>query len=68
MLYVRHLTSDVTEESLKAKFEEYGRVERVKKIKDYGFVHFEDRDSAVKALAELNGAVSVYHLELHPGG
>ena len=25
----------------------YGKVERVKKIKDYAFVHFEERDQAV---------------------
>lgn len=30
-------------------------MERVKKIKDYAFVHFEDRDNAIKALSELNG-------------
>ena len=26
----------------------FGRVERVKKIKDYAFVHFEERDQAVE--------------------
>ena len=26
----------------------YGKVERVKKIKDYAFVHFEERDQAVE--------------------
>ena len=55
MLYVRNLTSDVSEESLKEKFSEFGKVERVKKIKDYGFVHFEERDDAVKAMEGLNG-------------
>ena len=25
----------------------YGKVERVKKIKDYAFVHFEERDQAL---------------------
>lgn len=30
-------------------------MERVKKIKDYAFVHFEDRDSAVVAMKALNG-------------
>ena len=57
MLYVRNLKSDVTEEQLKEKFEPYGKIERVKKIKDYGFIHFEDRDDAVKAMEELNGTV-----------
>lgn len=30
-------------------------MERVKKIKDYAFVHFEDRDHAVKAMRDLDG-------------
>lgn len=46
-MYVRNLTQDCTEEKLKEAFEVYGVVERVKKIKDYAFIHFEDRDSAV---------------------
>lgn len=54
VLYVRNLTQDVTEEKLKESFEPFGKVERVKKIKDYAFVHFEDRDSALKAMNELN--------------
>ncbi|XP_005098506.1 heterogeneous nuclear ribonucleoprotein R [Aplysia californica] len=55
VLYVRNLTSDVTEDMLKEKFGEFGKVERVKKIKDYGFVHFEERDDALKAMEGLNG-------------
>jgi heterogeneous nuclear ribonucleoprotein R len=47
VLYVRNLTQDCTEEKLKESFESFGKVERVKKIKDYAFVHFEDRDQAV---------------------
>lgn len=58
MLYVRNLKSDISEEQLKEKFEEYGKVERVKKIKDYGFVHFEERDAAVAAMEALNNTVS----------
>ena len=54
---MRNLKSDVTEEQLKEKFEPYGKIERVKKIKDYGFIHFEDRDDAVKAMEDLNGTV-----------
>lgn len=54
VLYVRNLTQDVTEERLKETFEPFGKVERVKKIKDYAFVHFEDRDSALKAMNDLN--------------
>jgi RNA recognition motif-containing protein len=55
VLYVRNLKADVTEEQLKEQFLPYGKIERVKKIKDYGFVHFEERDCAVKAMNALNG-------------
>ena len=57
VLYVRNLKLDVTEDQLKAKFEPYGKIERVKKIKDYGFVHYENRDDALTALKELNFSV-----------
>ncbi|XP_022655415.1 heterogeneous nuclear ribonucleoprotein Q-like isoform X2 [Varroa destructor] len=56
VLYVRNLTQDVSEEKLKEAFEEFGgKVERVKKIRDYAFVHFEERDEALKALENNNG-------------
>ncbi|XP_053686386.1 heterogeneous nuclear ribonucleoprotein Q-like [Sabethes cyaneus] len=55
VLYVRNLTQDTSEEKLKECFEQFGRVERVKKIKDYAFVHFEDRDHAVDAMKDLDG-------------
>uniref|UniRef100_A0A1B0D5I7 RRM domain-containing protein n=1 Tax=Phlebotomus papatasi TaxID=29031 RepID=A0A1B0D5I7_PHLPP len=55
VLYVRNLTQDISEEKLKEQFEQFGKVERVKKIKDYAFVHFEDRDNAVLAMRDLDG-------------
>lgn len=55
VLYVRNLTQDTSEEKLKESFEAFGKVERVKKIKDYAFVHFEDRDHAVNAMKDLDG-------------
>ena len=60
MLYVRNLRSDVTEDQLREKFEQHGKVERVKKVKDYGFIHFEDRESAVQAMQLLNGTVRYF--------
>ena len=54
VLYVRNLTVAVTEEKIQEVFEEYGKVERVKKIKDYAFVHFEDRDKATEAMRGLH--------------
>lgn len=38
----------MTEELLEKTFSQFGKLERVKKLKDYAFVHFEDRDAAVK--------------------
>ncbi|GIX74032.1 hypothetical protein CEXT_647062, partial [Caerostris extrusa] len=55
ILYARNLTADLTEEKLKEMFEEFGKIERVKKIKDYAFIHFAERDSAVSAMDSANG-------------
>ena len=33
-----------------------GAVERVKKLKDYAFVHFRERSDALRAMNALNGA------------
>ncbi|XP_013999611.1 heterogeneous nuclear ribonucleoprotein Q isoform X1 [Salmo salar] len=55
VLFVRNLANSVTEEILEKSFGQFGRLERVKKLKDYAFIHFDERDSAVKALAEMNG-------------
>ncbi|XP_017757230.1 PREDICTED: heterogeneous nuclear ribonucleoprotein Q isoform X3 [Eufriesea mexicana] len=65
VLYVKNLTQDCSEEKLKENFEQYGNIERVKKIKDYAFVHFEERDNAVKAMNELNGKeIGGSHIEV----
>lgn len=55
VLYARNLTAEVTEDKLKEMFETFGKVDRVKKIKDYAFVHFDDREHAIKAMSALNG-------------
>eukprot|EP00096_Caligus_rogercresseyi_P005861 TRINITY_DN2190_c0_g1_i2.p1 TRINITY_DN2190_c0_g1~~TRINITY_DN2190_c0_g1_i2.p1 ORF type:complete len:686 (-),score=223.14 TRINITY_DN2190_c0_g1_i2:1217-3274(-) len=57
VLYVRNLTVQVMEEKLRETFEVYGEVYRVKKIKDYGFVHFEERQHALNAMEDLSGKV-----------
>jgi len=54
VLYCRNLTATVTEEKLREVFEQFGKVERVKKIKDYAFIHFEERDQAVAAMEKMN--------------
>lgn len=48
VLYVRNLKEAVTEDQLKELFGQSGEVERVKKIKDYAFVHFAEREGALK--------------------
>ncbi|CAD6184809.1 unnamed protein product [Caenorhabditis auriculariae] len=55
VLYVRHIKEAITEEKLTEIFKEFGEVERVKKIKDYAFVHFKEREPCLKAMEEWNG-------------
>lgn len=55
MLFVRNLANTVTEEILEKAFSQFGKLERVKKLKDYAFIHFDERDGAVKAMEEMNG-------------
>jgi len=54
VLYARNLTQDCTEEAIKQAFEIYGKIERVKKIKDYAFIHFDEREHALKAMESLH--------------
>uniref|UniRef100_W5LQM6 RNA-binding protein 47 n=1 Tax=Astyanax mexicanus TaxID=7994 RepID=W5LQM6_ASTMX len=57
ILYVRNLMIETSEEILRQTFGQFnpGCVERVKKIRDYAFVHFTSRDDAVVAMDNLNG-------------
>ncbi|XP_037064952.1 RNA-binding protein 47 isoform X3 [Peromyscus maniculatus bairdii] len=57
ILYVRNLMIETTEETIKRSFGQFnpGCVERVKKIRDYAFVHFTSREDAVHAMNNLNG-------------
>ncbi|KRZ04907.1 Heterogeneous nuclear ribonucleoprotein Q [Trichinella zimbabwensis] len=55
ILYLRPLKDSVSEEELRVKFSQYGTVERVKRIKDYAFVHFSEREQAEKAIEAMKG-------------
>ncbi|KAF7248328.1 RNA-binding protein 47 [Varanus komodoensis] len=57
ILYVRNLMIETTEDTIKKVFGQFnpGCVERVKKIRDYAFVHFTSREDAVHAMNNLNG-------------
>ncbi|XP_023686573.2 APOBEC1 complementation factor isoform X1 [Paramormyrops kingsleyae] len=59
ILYVRNLMLATTEETIEKEFNSIkpGAVERVKKIRDYAFVHFTQREDAVNAMNALNGKV-----------
>ena len=55
MLYVRNLMLTTTEQQINDTFACYSPIERVKKIRDYAFVHFQSREGAIKAMDALNG-------------
>ncbi|XP_056418152.1 probable RNA-binding protein 46 isoform X1 [Hyla sarda] len=57
VLYVRNLMISTTEETIKAEFNKFkpGSVDRVKKLRDYAFVHFYQREDAVTAMSVMNG-------------
>ncbi|XP_077206513.1 APOBEC1 complementation factor isoform X2 [Paroedura picta] len=59
ILYVRNLMLSTTEETIEKEFNNVkpGSVERVKKIRDYAFVHFNNREDAIEAMKVLNGKV-----------
>lgn len=56
MLYVRNLMMSTTEEEIREIFEQFkpNSIERVKKLKDYAFVHFKERDDALHAMNMMN--------------
>jgi RNA recognition motif-containing protein len=58
VLYVRNLMLSTTEEQIRVAFEQVkeGCVERVKKMKDFAFVHFKERSDAVQAMKSMNGS------------
>ncbi|XP_071796432.1 probable RNA-binding protein 46 isoform X2 [Asterias amurensis] len=58
ILYVRNLMLHTTEETIQAAFNKLkeGSVERVKKLRDFAFVHLMSREDAYVALKEMDGA------------
>lgn len=59
ILYVRNLMLSTSEEHLKEIFEgivlKKDCIERVKKLRDYAFIHFRQREDAIKAMEKMNG-------------
>ncbi|WOL15250.1 polyadenylate-binding protein 4-like [Canna indica] len=61
-LYMKNLDQDITEELIKLKFSQFGKISSVNIAKDdngnskgFGFVNFENPDSAKRALEVMNG-------------
>lgn len=55
ILYVRNLSTMIDERRLCEVFGEFGTIERVKKLKEFAFVHFMCRNDALVAMQSLNG-------------
>lgn len=61
-LYMKNLDQDITEELIKLKFSQFGKISSVSIAKDddgnskgFGFVNFESHDSAKRAMEAMNG-------------
>lgn len=59
VLYVRNLMLHTGEDSIRAHFDAVcpGTVERVKKLRDFAFVHFTQRRFALEAMSRRNGSI-----------
>lgn len=71
ILYVRNLAVATTEDALLRLFSKSTKkvdpIERVKKIKDYAFIHFKDRADAIVAMQALNGKPTDVRMEALKG-
>lgn len=50
ILYAKGWKPDRTENEIKSLFSEFGTIEKVKKIHNFSFIHFADRESALTGL------------------
>ena len=55
VLYIRNLMLTTTEAQIEEVFSKFAPVERVKKIRDYAFVHFHSKEDAHCAMEAMNG-------------
>ncbi|XP_048371152.1 RNA-binding protein 4B isoform X2 [Sphaerodactylus townsendi] len=58
-LFIGNLPREATEQEIRSLFEQYGRVLECDIIKNYGFVHIEDKTAAEDAIRNL------HHYKLH---
>jgi RNA recognition motif-containing protein len=50
VLYVKNLKESVTEEQLQELFAPFGEIDKIKKLRDYAFIHYKERDPAIKVI------------------
>ncbi|XP_027034198.1 RNA-binding protein 4.1-like [Tachysurus fulvidraco] len=55
-LHVGNISSGCTNQELRAKFEEFGPVVECDIVKDYAFVHMEQREDAMEAINMMNNS------------
>jgi len=55
IIFARYLPLDTTEEFIMSHFGQHGEVEKVKKNRDFWFIHFADRNGALAAIQHLDG-------------
>ena len=55
---MRNLLLSTTEDTIERIFSQYGEVERVKKLRDYCFVHFKTREEARMAINAMKGRMA----------
>lgn len=53
-LFIGNVSAKATEDDLKEAFEKYGKVVQHAIVRSYGFVHYENKEDAEKAIKELD--------------
>ena len=56
VVFLRKLTLDTSERELQEIFSQFGQVDRIKKMKDFAFVHLESHAASLNAVRSLDGA------------
>lgn len=54
-VFASNLPSGITVETVREKFATYGSIKDCKRMKDFAFIEFENREEALKAVQELHG-------------
>lgn len=53
-IFVGNLTSDTTKEDLRSLFSPYGKIKECDVLRNFGFVHMDDKEAATEAVRELH--------------